>query len=43
MFKEFIDWFPKEEVDDFENKMYRDKDVDIRLAEVFSKVKETLT
>ena len=43
MFKEFIDWFPKEELDDFENKMYRDKDVDIRLAEVFSKVKETLT
>ena len=42
MFKEFIDWFPKEELDDFENVMFKDKDVDRRLAEVFSKAKEVL-
>ena len=38
IFKDFIEWFPKEELDDFENALFRDKDVDRRLAETFSKV-----
>ena len=42
IFKDFIEWFPKEELDDFENALFRDKDVDRRLAEVFSKAKEVL-
>ena len=42
MFKEFIDWFPEEELDDFENAMFRDKDVDSSLAKIFSKIKKVI-
>ena len=42
MFKEFINWFPKEELDDFEHAIFIDEDVDSRLAETFLKVKSAL-
>ena len=42
MFKEFINWFPKEELDDFEHAIFKDEDVDSRLAETFLKVKRAL-
>ena len=42
IYKEFIDWFPREELDDFEHIMFKDEDVDRRLAELFSKAKEAL-
>ena len=42
MFKEFINWFPKEKLDDFEHAIFIDEDMDSRLAETFSKVKSAL-